>query len=35
MCKQWHEVTPGCCSYADKCQFIHNEDMNEINTMKA
>ena len=25
MCKQWHEDTPGTCTYGDKCQFIHNE----------
>lgn len=25
MCKQWHEDTPGQCTYGNKCQFIHNE----------
>ena len=25
MCKKWHEITPGQCSYGDKCQFIHDE----------
>ena len=35
MCKQWHELTPGSCTYGDKCQFIHSEDLNEIHAIKA
>lgn len=30
MCKQWHETTPGQCTYGDKCQFIHNEGAGAI-----
>lgn len=25
MCKQWHQTSPGFCSYGEKCQFLHNE----------
>lgn len=35
MCKQWHEQTPGNCTYGEKCQFIHDEDLNEIHSIKA
>lgn len=34
MCKQWHELTPGSCTYGEKCQFIHNEDFHEIHHIK-
>lgn len=30
MCKQWHESTPGYCTYGVKCQFIHNELEDDI-----
>lgn len=34
MCKQWHELTPGSCTYGEKCQFIHDEDIHEIHSIK-
>ena len=29
LCKRWHELTPGQCTYGSKCQFIHDEKDHE------